>query len=120
MPPKQFCPRNHDTHHYGRDKKGCCRECQRINRREWARRNPVKSRMMGLKERYGLLVDITINAVCGICGAKGVELVIDHDHTTNQIRGCLCQGCNKGIGFLKDDPELCRKAIAYLEKPNGR
>lgn len=30
---------------------------------------------------------------CGICGCE-TELVMDHDHSTGNIRGWLCRGCN--------------------------
>jgi hypothetical protein len=65
--------------------------------------------------------------VCAICGEPPVEgknLSIDHDHSCcpgrttcgKCIRGLLCNGCNLGIGYLKDDIERLRKAMAYLVK----
>jgi hypothetical protein len=50
-----------------------------------------------------------------MCGRKRL-LVIDHDHTTKLVRALLCEPCNKGIGFLKDDIKLLRKGITYLEQ----
>lgn len=38
----------------------------------------------------------------------------DHDHTTGKWRGVLCSTCNTGIGMLKDSPDLCEAAAAYL------
>jgi hypothetical protein len=58
---------------------------------------------------------------CGICG-KATEpgrwgnLHIDHCHKTGKVRGVLCSECNSAIGKLKDDPDLLRKAIVYLER----
>ena len=40
---------------------------------------------------------------------------IDHDHVTGMIRGILCLLCNIGIGHLKDDPIIVRRALNYLE-----
>ena len=54
-------------------------------------------------------------AQCAICGEVfcGNDH-IDHDHTTNELRGLLCNLCNVGIGALKDSPEVCLKANEYL------
>ena len=59
---------------------------------------------------------------CAICKAPVEALVsgrlvtahIDHDHATGQVRGLLCHGCNSGLGYFKDDPELLFQAMCYL------
>ncbi len=62
------------------------------------------------------------NYRCAICGGveiingKTIRLSVDHCHKTNQVRGLLCGNCNRGIGLLKDDPELLIRAVAYLRK----
>lgn len=50
---------------------------------------------------------------CTICASKS-NLVVDHDHKTNKIRGMLCNRCNQGLGQFKDDPELLEYARIYL------
>ena len=46
----------------------------------------------------------------------GVNLHVDHDHSTGKIRALLCSGCNWGIaGFNEEDSRL-RLAIKYLKK----
>jgi len=50
---------------------------------------------------------------CTICGANS-DLVVDHNHRTNKIRGMLCNRCNQGLGQFKDDPMLLEMARIYL------
>lgn len=62
---------------------------------------------------------------CAICGRIDLDrrLCSDHDHSCCEgktscgkcVRGFLCQGCNQGIGFLLDSPELLRRAAGYIE-----
>jgi hypothetical protein len=42
--------------------------------------------------------------------------VIDHDHTTGQIRGVICSVCNVGIGHSDGDPDRLVRAAAYLRR----
>lgn len=50
---------------------------------------------------------------CVICGDNG-RLVVDHDHKTGQVRGMLCNHCNRGLGHFRDDPMLLEFAGQYL------
>ena len=64
------------------------------------------------------------NSVCAICGETGLEraihskskcnLVVDHCHTTNKVRGLLCHTCNTALGQFKDSKQLLERAIKYL------
>lgn len=60
---------------------------------------------------------------CAICqhdmapkGRKKDAVAVDHNHATGEVRGLLCRGCNHGIGNLKDDPEVLKRAVQYLEQ----
>ena len=82
-------------------------------------------------KKYGLTPDdyerilISQNGVCAICrkaethlhqNGKKTRLVVDHDHTTNKVRGLLCGPCNLVLGHAKDSPLILRFAANYLEK----
>jgi hypothetical protein len=58
---------------------------------------------------------------CGICLTQSSrQLVVDHDHTTGEVRGLLCHGCNRGLGMFRDSPSALRRAASYLEKPQTK
>src|SRR3954462_6928160 len=59
---------------------------------------------------------------CAICKkARGVRkrLGVDHDHKkpTDNVRGLLCLNCNQVLARFRDDVELFRSAINYLQDP---
>lgn len=81
-------------------------------------------RKRSLKYKYELTLSdyeamlVSQNNVCEICGLVDDEkrLAIDHDHKTGTVRGLLCQKCNVGLGYFKDNTELLQNAIVYLNK----
>lgn len=58
--------------------------------------------------------------VCAICSVPWIVgdkiFAWDHDHTTNKVRGILCERCNRALGLLRDDVEVLKNAIKYLER----
>jgi hypothetical protein len=58
--------------------------------------------------------------LCAICGGPPTgrrnTLSIDHCHVTGTIRGLLCQNCNVAIGHFKDNTDLLKRAILYLNR----
>ena len=56
---------------------------------------------------------------CAICGTDtpggpGERFKVDHNHSTGEVRGLLCNNCNRGLGYLKDSPTILSKALTYL------
>lgn len=74
-------------------------------------------------DRYNRILEEQ-NGVCAICKRpekstrNGVIrcLSVDHNHTTNEVRGLLCSNCNTSIGKMMEDKALLQSAIAYLDK----
>ncbi len=75
-------------------------------------------------ERYSAILKEQ-NMVCAICLKEEVarnrsklirSLSVDHNHTTGEIRGLLCHGCNLMLGNAREDIATLRSAIRYLEK----
>lgn len=57
---------------------------------------------------------------CEICGLKmSVGMHIDHNHSTGEVRGVLCPGCNSGLGHFRESIPSLRSAINYLLKYNS-
>ena len=65
------------------------------------------------------------NFRCAACGSDIPRRTdgcwhTDHDHATGNVRGILCNGCNRAAGYLSDDPERCLLLAKYLEKARGK
>ena len=76
-----------------------------------------------LKHRYGirlreydrLLADQ--DGRCGVCRDPfGSVAEVDHDHSSEEVRGLVCRRCNAFLGYLDKDPKLAEKAVIYLRK----
>ncbi len=64
------------------------------------------------------------NNQCAICGSEDPKhwcenLLVDHDHKTDEVRGLLCSNCNRAVGLMDDDPIHLIKAALYLLKHDG-
>ena len=100
----------------------CSRECKGKHRVADGRASESALRSY-FKTRYGLTpeqVDEMARAGCGICGTcqwggRHGRPHVDHCHLTGRVRGVLCNGCNVGLGYFRDNPRLLRRAAEYLE-----
>lgn len=92
------------------------------------KKKSVMHRLYGIKRDYKVdpeFIMELMNKQKGCCAICGTSLVtpdskknyhIDHCHVTEVIRGLLCNGCNTGIGFLKESIKNLEQAIKYLTK----
>lgn len=46
----------------------------------------------------------------------GPETHIDHDHVTGKVRGILCRLCNCALGMVRDDRDVLRGLVVYLDR----
>lgn len=120
-----------------------CKLCRADTARKWGNNNPervavqgkVKRQKVGfqdknrgyvLKARYGIsLIDYAEmlknqDNSCAICGTKQEDKTyhfhVDHCHSTGVVRGLLCSPCNVFLGVSKDNVDVFKRAIHYLEK----
>ena len=96
--------------------------------RAYYARNREKARDYNLRKRYGISsrdYDRMLAWQCGLCHLcrkpptgryNGGVLHADHDHQTGRLRRLICHDCNNGLGRFKDDPDLLRRAAAYIEE----
>lgn len=91
-------------------------EARRAQGREWHRKNFRKYRY-GLSEEQIRELWIGQDQACALCRRPiPFELVqVDHDHTTEKVRGLLCRNCNTGLGCLGDSLEGLERARNYLK-----
>lgn len=56
-------------------------------------------------------------AICYTTEPKGPanQWCVDHNHDTGQVRGLLCDNCNRGLGHFKENSEALIRAIKYLD-----
>ena len=71
------------------------------------------------KQQYEAMIAAQ-QGLCAICKVRPFA-VVDHDHETKEVRGLLCDTCNRGLGLLGDSIERIRAALEYLEnaRPPG-
>lgn len=86
-----------------------------------------RQRKYQLMDKYGITEDDyntmleNQKGLCAICKTdkptgKWKRFAVDHCHHTGHVRGLLCNECNRGMGLLRDSPELLRCAANYLEE----
>ena len=102
-----------------------CNNCRSEDQKARYKENPSVHRGYLYKQKYGLTLEqydqmvVAQNGVCLVCGTDSPmghhkRFVVDHNHTTGEIRGLLCSNCNLGLGCFSDNPNFLLKAAQYL------
>ena len=109
---------------------GKCKKCYVKKQQE--RYDPVVQRDKNLKYLYGIgLTEYNQmleeqGGCCAICkssdpkgrksgrGGAVENFYVDHNHKTGEVRGLLCNICNRTMGYLNEDVILIGKMIEYL------
>lgn len=130
-----ICKKTKDIDEFPKDKKQKdgysyrCLECNRIRNKKYKYPWTIKKKINKFKSRskikYGITEEsfnqllINQNNCCAICLNPFDDKrkpCIDHNHQTNKIRGLLCNNCNIGFGFFKENITILQNAIKYKEK----
>lgn len=111
LSPEKFHRRDRNDARGGRSWtcKGCCQE------KHWLKRYSIT------RDQYEAMLEEQGNA-CALCRKEpkgSYNLAVDHDHKTGQVRGLLCAGCNRSLGYV-EDPKWRKAAVAYLKEHRGK
>ena len=113
---------------------GKCKKCYVKKQQE--NYDPLKQRDENLKQRYGKHFGLTQYdtllenqgykcAICGTTNPKGRKsgrggsidvFFVDHNHKTGEVRGLLCNVCNRTIGYVNEDVDLITNMLEYVKK----
>ena len=101
-----------------------CKECHSASESYGSRYDADYYYDKSLKSLYNINIEDYNNmfkeqqGCCKICDTHQSKLkrrlYVDHCHTTNKVRGLLCQSCNTFIGFSYDSPKRLKRAIEYI------
>lgn len=104
-----------------------CKDCLKIKQKSYEIDKTFLSQYhkeRNLKVKYNITAEEykrilkDQNGKCAICGTSQedlrISLAVDHDHKTGKIRGLLCNSCNQGLGYFKDNQSNIENALYYL------
>ena len=106
-----------------------CKDCALIETSSW-RESQSQERLRDLyyKRMYRMSLEnfnymfTSQKGKCKLCN-KDLSLlnnnperaVVDHCHTTGKVRGILCNECNRGLGYFRDNSEALFRASIYIK-----
>ena len=106
-----------------------CRDCQKESNRKYlsTEKGATTTRQAHLRRKYGIDLQtyeellLSQGNKCKICGvgsnpdSRANYFVIDHNHSTGDIRGLLCTKCNALLGLALDSEDILERAKQYLK-----
>lgn len=106
-----------------------CRDCQKESSKKYLStdKGATTTRQAHLRRKYSIDLQTYEDLLssqgnkCKICGvgsnpdSRANYLVIDHNHTTGEIRGLLCTKCNALLGLAQDREDILEEAKQYLK-----
>jgi hypothetical protein len=109
LPIEDFLIKKDDKHY------SYCRTCHAAAAAKYYQETHKYSRYDITKEDYDQMLSLQDNKCCG-CKRPLVKPYIDHCHSTNKVRGLLCQNCNSALGHVHDNTKTLENLIDYLTK----
>ena len=111
LPESSFHKRTYTSGNIGLQPK--CKKCQHNRRATYYKPHEFMRRKFSLTEdQYN---DLMSNENCKTCGEKMGKKCIDHCHSTNKIRGVLCNNCNTALGLIRDNRQTLKNMRQYLD-----
>lgn len=93
------------------------------------KRDPILAREGHLRRKFGITIEQynelleQQGGVCAICfktpEEEGVNLAVDHNHKTGEVRGILCRYCNHRLVGRHTDADLVQRIADYLRRSTG-
>lgn len=106
-----------------------CRECrshyEKNIRANYTYEKKLDIKLYYISKNYGISLEeanqliIDSNNQCNICNTELNtlrDIKIDHDHTTGEVRGILCQHCNFVLGIHENNPNWFDKFNINFKK----
>lgn len=105
-----------------------CKLCCAQDTKDWYIKNEHRKRDLYLKRTYGIseleyeAMLLSQNNSCKICNKEfsttwGADApVVDHCHAAGHVRGILCNECNRGLGYFRDNPDALYRASVYIKE----
>ena len=121
------CGETRDSEFYTWSRSECKRcACTRTSAR--TKGHTELHRIRHLRRAYGLTPErydemfAQQQGLCALCSKPpdGEKFMVDHDHSTNAVRGLIHRFCNSLLGFAKEDKKILLAAVRYIERHKGK